>query len=199
MSKTLFKKGAAFIPSLAFLFSSTNLVIELGVILWLLLGWQFTLGEWIGGLVLIAMMSVLVKLTYPEALVEEARRHVDAASGHDHGSMEGEGACPRAPARSRDARRDRAERRDGFLDALEGSAVGFLIAGVLAAFVPDARMERALLTARRRACSPSANALLGPLVAIFSFVCSIGNVPLAAILGRAASRSAACSRFSTPT
>ncbi len=65
MSKTLFKKGAAFIPSLAFLFSSTNLVIELGIVLWLLMGWQFTAAEWIGGLVLIAIMSLLVKLTYP--------------------------------------------------------------------------------------------------------------------------------------
>src|SRR6201996_7676501 len=57
MSKTLFKKGAALIPSLAFLFSSTNLVLELGIVLWLLLGWQFTLAEWIGGLVLIALMT----------------------------------------------------------------------------------------------------------------------------------------------
>src|ERR1700736_3439159 len=91
MSKTLFKKGAALIPSLAFLFSSTNLVLELGVILWLLMGWQFTAAEWLGGLLLIAIMTVLVKLTYPAALVEEARRHVDETTGHDHGSMEGEG------------------------------------------------------------------------------------------------------------
>src|ERR1700736_21488 len=94
MSKTLFKKGAALVPSLAFLFSSTNLVLELGIILWLLMGWQFTAAEWIGGLVLIAIMTVLVKLTYPKALVEEARRHVDETTGHDHGSMEAEGGSP---------------------------------------------------------------------------------------------------------
>src|ERR1700716_4025299 len=82
MSKTLFKKGAALIPSPAFLFSSTNLVLELGVILWLLMGWQFTIAEWIGGLVLIPIMTVLVKPTYPKALVEEARRHVDQTGGH---------------------------------------------------------------------------------------------------------------------
>src|ERR1700730_8965426 len=92
MTKTLFKKGAALIPSLAFLFSSTNLVVELGIILWLLMGWQFTAAEWIGGVGLLAIMTVLVKLTYPKTLVEEARPHVDAATGHDHGSMEGEGA-----------------------------------------------------------------------------------------------------------
>src|SRR3984893_5367372 len=91
MSKTLFKKGAALIPSLAFLFSSTNLVLELGIILWLLMGWQFTVAEWIGGLVLIAIMTVLVKLTYPKALVEEARRRVDETTGHEHGAMEGGG------------------------------------------------------------------------------------------------------------
>src|ERR1700735_4991864 len=88
MSKTLSKQGAARVPSLAFLFSSTNLVLELGVILWLLLGWQFTAAEWIGGLVLIAVMTILVRLTYPRDLVEAARRHVDEAGGHDHGSME---------------------------------------------------------------------------------------------------------------
>ena len=67
MSKTLFKKGAGFIPSLAFLFASTNLVLELGIILFALMGWQFTLAQWIGGLVLVTIMSVLVKLTYPQA------------------------------------------------------------------------------------------------------------------------------------
>ena len=85
MSKTLFKKGAGLISSLAFLFASTNLVIELGVILFLLMGWQFTAGEWIGGVLLIAIMSIAVKLTYPRKLVEEARAHVDEAHGHEHG------------------------------------------------------------------------------------------------------------------
>src|SRR5271170_4080505 len=65
MSKTLFKGGAALVPSLAFLFSSTNLVLELGVILWLLMGWQFAIAEWVGGIVLITLMTILVKLTYP--------------------------------------------------------------------------------------------------------------------------------------
>jgi uncharacterized membrane protein YraQ (UPF0718 family) len=91
ISRTLFKKGAALIPSLAFLFASTNLVIELGIILYLLMGWQFTAAEWIGGVVLIVIMSVLVRLTYPAKLVEEARRHPEAASGHEHEAMSLEG------------------------------------------------------------------------------------------------------------
>src|SRR6202790_2662311 len=91
MSKTLFKKGAALIPSLAFLFASTNLVLELGIILWLLMGWQFTAAEWIGGVVLIVIMSVLVRLTYPAKLVEGARHHPEPSGGHEHGAMEGGG------------------------------------------------------------------------------------------------------------
>src|ERR1700761_1401950 len=135
MSKTLFKKGAALIPSLAFLFSSTNLVLELGIILWLLMGWQFTAAEWIGGVVLIAIMTLLVKLTYPKALVEEARRHVDAAMGHDHGSMEGEGTLWER-LRSYDTWIAIAQNFAMDVSMLwKDVVIGFLIAGCLAAFV----------------------------------------------------------------
>src|SRR5579864_6048206 len=89
MSKTLFKKGAELIPSLAFLFASTNLVVELGVILYLLMGWQFTAAEWLGGLLLVAIMTLLVKLTYPAKLVEEARHHLSDATGDDDETAEG--------------------------------------------------------------------------------------------------------------
>src|SRR6266446_2647244 len=91
ITRSLFKKGAALIPSLAFLFASTNLVIELGIILYLLMGWQFTAAEWIGGVVLIAVMTGLVRLTYPARLAEEARHHPEAARGHEHESMVIEG------------------------------------------------------------------------------------------------------------
>src|SRR5207302_3991097 len=80
-------RGPAQIPSLAFLFASTNLVIELGIILYLLMGWQFTAAEWIGGVVLVIIMSVLVRLTYPAKLVEEARRHPEPSGGHEHEAM----------------------------------------------------------------------------------------------------------------
>src|ERR1700761_6488203 len=138
MSKTLFKKGAALIPSLAFLFSSTNLVLELGIILWLLMGWQFTVAEWIGGLVLIAIMTVLGKLTYPRTLVEEARRRVDETGGHDHGSMEGEGANPLERLRNPATRIAIAQNFAMDVSMLwKDLVIGFVIAGVLAAFVPD--------------------------------------------------------------
>src|SRR5437016_6628456 len=91
ITRSLFKKGAALIPSLAFLFASTNLVIELGIILYLLTGWQFTAAEWIGGIVLVVIMTVLVRLTYPARLVEEARHHPETVGGHEHEAMTVEG------------------------------------------------------------------------------------------------------------
>jgi uncharacterized membrane protein YraQ (UPF0718 family) len=183
MSKTLFKKGAALIPSLAFLFASTNLVLELGIILWLLMGWQFTVAEWIGGLVLIANMTVLVKLTYPKTLVEEARRRVDEATGHDHGSMEGGGVS--LAERLRDPGTRVAIAQNAVMDfsmLWKDLLGGFLIAGALAAFVPDGAWKVLFLTGAPPGVQLVGNAIVGPIIAIFSFVCSIGNVPLAAIL-----------------
>jgi uncharacterized protein len=183
MSKTLFKQGAALVPSLAFLFASTNLVVELGIVLWLLMGWQFTAAEWIGGLVLIAVMTLLVRLTYPRALVEEARRHVDEASGHDHGSMEGEGATLWARLRDPGTRIAIAQNFAMDVSMLWKDLVGgFAIAGVLAAFVPTAAWGALFLHDAPRAAQLLGNAVVGPLIAIVSFVCSIGNVPMAAVL-----------------
>jgi uncharacterized protein len=183
MSKTLFKKGAAFVPSLAFLFSSTNLVLELGIILWLLMGWQFTAAEWIGGLVLIAVMTVLVKLTYPKQLVEEARRHVDEATGHDHGSMEAQAGSLAERLRRPETRIAIAQNFAMDVSMLWKDVVGgFLIAGALAAFVPDAAWKTLFLHDAAPWLQVTGNVIAGPLIAIVSFVCSIGNVPLAAIL-----------------
>jgi uncharacterized membrane protein YraQ (UPF0718 family) len=183
MSKTLFKKGAALVPSLAFLFSSTNLVLELGIILWLLMGWQFTAAEWIGGLVLIAVMTVLVKLTYPKRLVEEARRRVDETGGHDHGSMESQGGS--VVERLRDPATRVAIAQNFAMDfsmLWKDLLGGFLIAGALAAFVPDGAWKVLFLNGAAPGVQLVGNAVIGPVIAILSFVCSIGNVPLAAVL-----------------
>jgi uncharacterized membrane protein YraQ (UPF0718 family) len=183
MSKTLFKKGAAFIPSLAFLFSSTNLVLELGVILWLLMGWQFTVAEWVGGLVLIAIMTVLVKLTYPKALVEEARRHVEETGGHEHGSTESEGRGVLERLRDPGTRVAVAQNFAMDFSMLWKDLLGgFLIAGALAAFVPDGAWKALFLQGAAPGVQLVANAVVGPVIAILTFVCSIGNVPMAAIL-----------------
>jgi hypothetical protein len=183
MSKTLFKQGAALVPSLAFLFSSTNLVLELGIILWLLMGWQFTVAEWIGGIVLIAVMTVLVRLTYPKGLVEEARRRVDESGGHGHDATEAESGSFLERLRRPQTRVAIAQAAAMDFSMLwKDLLIGFLIAGALGAFVPDAAWKGFFLEGGPPGVRLVENALVGPVIAIVSFVCSIGNVPLAAIL-----------------
>lgn len=183
ISRSLFKKGAALIPSLAFLFASTNLVIELGIILYLLMGWQFTAAEWIGGVVLVVIMTALVRLTYPARLIEEARHHPETAGGHEHEAMTIEGASLGDKLRQPAARI--AVAQNFVMDASmlwKDLLAGFLIAGVLAAFVPNCLWEALFLKGASPWVQIPTNALLGPAIAIVTFVCSIGNVPLAAVL-----------------
>ncbi len=181
VSRTLFKKGGALIPSLAFLFASTNLVVELGIVLYLLMGWQFMAGEWIGGVVLIVLLSLVVRLTYPAGLVASARAHAEPG-GHDHGAMASQGTLGQKLARHDTWVRVARTFMMDWSMLWKDLVIGFLIAGALAVFVP-AGVWQALFV---RGASPwlqiPANALLGPLVAILSFVCSIGNVPMAAVL-----------------
>ncbi|MCO6185501.1 permease [Rhizobium sp. L1K21] len=181
--RTLFKKGAALVNALAFLFASTNLVIELGVILLLIMGWQFMVGEWIGGIVLITIMVIIVKLTYPSKLVEEARRHEEESKGHEHGSMVLEGDTwterlknPKAPVRI--AQNFVMEWSMLWKDIL----IGFVVAGLLGTFVPDSFWQALFLKDAAPWIQVIGNAMIGPIIAIFTFVCSVGNVPLAAIL-----------------
>lgn len=181
--RTLFKKGAALVTSLAFLFASTNLVLELGIILYLLLGWQFMAAEWIGGLVLIAIMSVSVKLTLPKRLAEEARHHQEQGGGHEHMTMTVEGRTWRErlvkpETRIRLAQNFAMEWKMLWKDL----AAGFLIGGFLAMFVPHGVWQALFLSNSPSWLRIPANALIGPIVAMLSFVCSIGNVPLAAVL-----------------
>lgn len=181
--RTMFKKGAALVASLAFLFASTNLVIELGIILYLLLGWQFMVAEWIGGLILIAVMSVLVKLTLPKSLVDEARHHEETGAGHQHEGATGKGDTWRERLTAQGTRVAIAQNftmewRMLWKDLL----AGFLIGGIISAFVPDSVWRALFFTDAPLAIQAPANAVIGPIVAMLTFVCSIGNVPLAAVL-----------------
>jgi hypothetical protein len=181
--RTLFKKGAALITALAFLFASTNLVLELGIILYVLMGWQFMAGEWIGGLVLIVVMSVLVRLTYPKRLAEDARTHEEASGGHQHMSMTVEGPTLAQRLRNPETRIRVAQNFTMEWSMLwKDLAIGFLVGGFLSAFVPDTVWKALFLTDASPWLKVPANALLGPLIAVATFVCSIGNVPLAAVL-----------------
>lgn len=183
VSRTMFKKGAALIPSLVFVFSSTNLVVELGLILYLLMGWQFMAGEWIGGVVLVVILSLLVRATYPARLVEAARIHPEPSAGHAHGEMTAPG----------DGVWDKLRRRQTWVLVAQNVAMdwsmlwkdllgGFLIAGALAVFVPTQWWQTLFVQGASPWIAVPLNALLGPIVAVLSFVCSIGNVPLAAVL-----------------
>lgn len=183
ISRSLFKRGAAFIPALAFLFASTNLVIELGVILYLLMGWQFTAAEWIGGVLLVVIITALVRLTYPAELIETARHHPETTGEHEHDAMTvaGDGfwrKLRRSEPRIAIAQNFVMDSTVLWKDLL----AGFVIAGALAVFIPDSASNALFLKGASPWLQTPINALLGPLVAVITFVCSIGNVPMAAVL-----------------
>lgn len=180
--RTLVKKGASFVASLVFLFASTNLVLELGIILYLLLGWQFMTAEWIGGVLLIAIMSVLVKLTLSQRVLQRAREH-EEAGGHQHEAEAAEGSSWRERLTD-PATRIAVARNFAMEWRMLGKdlAAGFLIGGAIAVFVPATFWQAVFLTDAPRWIQAPANALIGPIVAMLTFVCSIGNVPLAAVL-----------------
>jgi uncharacterized membrane protein YraQ (UPF0718 family) len=186
-AKTFFKKGAALVPTLAFMFASTNLVLELGFILWLLLGWTFVLAEVVGAFILIAVMWLLVKLTLPKGLVETARAHIGEEENsccHLHGrEMESNEESFKEKIRRRE---NWAQVADAFfMDAMmlwKEIVIGFLIAGFLMALVPENWWEKLFVTHGTNFVRLIENAIVGPLIAVASFVCSIGNIPLASLL-----------------
>jgi uncharacterized membrane protein YraQ (UPF0718 family) len=183
ISRTLIAGGAALAPALAFLFASTNLVAELGLVLILLMGWQFAAAEWAGGILLIVIMTLLVRLACPAGLVEAARARARQASGHQHGGpvMEEGGFAARLLRKNTWVAVAQAFAMDWSM-LWKDVVLGFLIAGVLAAWVPDSVWRALFLQGDTPWLRAGGDALLGPLVAVLSFVCSIGNVPMAAVL-----------------
>jgi uncharacterized protein len=182
IAKSLFQKGASASAALAFQFASTNLVWELGLVLWLLIGWQFTLAEYVGGVVLIALMALLLRFFVPQPVEEHAREHAQLVeAGHQHHAA-GEEVGWRERLTSASAWSDVAHNFRGDWQMLyKEIGVGFLLAGFIGLlgndffnglFIEDAPSWLRTLE----------NVILGPVVAVLSFVCSIGNVPLAAVL-----------------
>jgi uncharacterized membrane protein YraQ (UPF0718 family)/YHS domain-containing protein len=182
IAKSLFQKGASAASALAFQFASTNLVWELGLVLWVLVGWQFTLAEYVGGIVMIVLMTLALRLFVSPRLEAQAREHArTAAAGHQH-----QAASARMSLRERltssAAWSDVAHNFRGDWQMLYREvALGFLLAGFIAQ-LGDGFFESLFITSAPAPLPTIENALVGPLIAVVSFVCSIGNVPLAAVL-----------------
>jgi len=187
LARSIFRKGAHFTAAMSFEFASTNLVIELGILLWLLMGWQFTLAEFVGGPIMIAILVILFRLFLSDRMIEEARRQADRGIP---GIMEGHAAMDMSVAEG--SLWHRLTSPDGFTaishsfvmdwDSIwKDIGVGLLIAGALAAWVPDSFWQ-AFFLVKHPLAAAIWGPIVGPLVAMLSFVCSIGNVPLAAVL-----------------
>ncbi|HEY6421964.1 MAG TPA: permease [Pseudonocardiaceae bacterium] len=188
LARSLFRKGANFTAAMAFEIASTNLVIEMGVILALLLGWQFTAAEFVGGPIMIVLLAVLFRLFVRQRLVDQARKQADKGLA---GSMEGHAAMDMSIA-AEGSFWTRLASPEGFTAVahvfvmewaaiLRDLVIGLLIAGAIGAWVPESWWN-ALFFTDHPVASALWGPLVGPLVAILSFVCSIGNIPLAAVL-----------------
>lgn len=182
-TRSLFSKGAGLIPSLTFLLASTNLVIELGIVIAVFLSWQFVVGEYIGGILLIILMTIVVKLTLSKKLEKNARKHArkldgeeDKSEGHNWKqlitSLEGWELV---------AKKYLMEWRMVWKDV----TIGFTVAGIIAVFVPKYFFEALFIGSSTQ--DPSflhivAQSFIGPIAAFFTFIGSMGNISLAAVL-----------------
>ncbi|MER6568810.1 permease [Streptomyces sp. NPDC001093] len=188
LARSLFRKGADFTAAMGFEIASTNLVVELGVILALLMGWQFTAAEFVGGPIMIVVLALLFRLLLRERLLRQAREQAERGLA---GSMEGHAAMDMS-LRGEGGFLRRLLSRDGLTSVshifvMEWAAIlrdlvaGLLIAGAIAAWVPDDFWHSFFLAGHPLAAK-LIGPLIGPVVAIAAFVCSIGNVPLAVVL-----------------
>jgi uncharacterized membrane protein YraQ (UPF0718 family)/YHS domain-containing protein len=194
MAKSLFQKGADFITAMVFMFASTNLVIELGVVLLVLMGWQFAAAEFVGGPIMIALLAVTGGFLLQRRLTESARERLRSgvtADGHDHQAMTGVSEDRQAEL-ERAAWHDKLRSKAAWADAAAYTmadirmlrielGIGYIVAGFLAALVSP-HVWNDVFWRNHGVLTSVENAIVGPLIAIASFVCSIGNVPLAAAL-----------------
>jgi uncharacterized protein len=182
IAKSLFQKGASATTALAFQFASTNLVWELGLVLWVLIGWQFTLAEYVGGIVMIVLMAILLRAFISPRLEAQAREHARKAdTGHQH-HMASEELNWRERLTSVSAWSDVAHNFRGDWQMLwKEITIGFLLAGFIAQ-LGNGFFNSLFLEHTGGVLGAVENVIVGPIIAVLSFVCSIGNVPLAAVL-----------------
>jgi len=189
LARSIFQKGASFVSAMAFELASTNLVIELGIILFVILGWQFTAAEYFGGIVMIIFIGLIFRLTLTPKLVQMAKANAEKGL---MGRMEGHAAMDMSVSggsffsRLLSGRGFTAVSNVFVMDWASvwvDIALGLLIAGALAAWVPDS-FWNTFFFSNNPTIAKIVGPLIGPLVAMVSFVCSVGNVPLAAVLWR---------------
>jgi len=190
LAKSLFSRGADFTSSMVFMFASTNLVVELGIVLWLLIGWQFAVAEFVGGFLMIAILAVVLPRVVDVAEVDAARERLRAgkagSGGQEQHAANSEHEQEGTPWRTRIRSRAGWSEASGYtisdLTMLRKELViGFVIAGFASIAVPTS-VWRALFLTGHGFASTVENVVVGPVLAFISFVCSIGNVPLAAAL-----------------
>jgi len=193
LAKTLFARGADFTAAQAFMFASTNLVLELGIVLWLLIGWQFAAAEFIGGAIMITLLTLVLPRVVPPARQAAARRTLIGPEAIDDGPHAAGHAVNGEPTvHTSGSWRTRIRSVSGWADAAgytisdltmlrKELVIGFVVAGFADAAVPVS-FWRSLFLTGHGFWSVLENVILGPFLAIISFVCSIGNVPLAAAL-----------------
>jgi uncharacterized membrane protein YraQ (UPF0718 family) len=188
LARSLFRKGANFTAAMAFEIASTNLVIELGIILALLMGWQFTAAEFIGGPIMIVLIAVMFRVFVRSRLIDAARAQAERGVV---GAMEGHAAMDMSVqsegsflSRLFSARGVTAVSHVFVMEwaaILRDVVIGLLLAGAMAAWVPESFWQ-SLFLSDHPTLSAIWGPIIGPVVAILAFVCSIGNVPLAAVL-----------------
>ena len=168
LAKSLFSKGANFTASMVFMFASTNLVIELGLVLWVLMGWQFAAAEFIGGAIMILLLKLLIPVLIPERMIAASQENIEMDK--------------QAGSSKKATWHDAAGYTIGDFKMLRVELiVGFLVAGLAAKLIPTS-FWGALFLSGNGLFSSIENAIIGPFIAFISFVCSVGNVPLASAL-----------------
>ena len=177
LAKSLISKGADFTASMVFMFASTNLVIELGFVMWILIGWQFAVAEFVGGAIMIVLIAVLLPRVIPRNLLSTASENLDDSAMNPvaTGSLV-------SRFKSRRGWGDAAGFTIGDFTMLRKELViGFVVAGLASSLVSVSFWQKLFLSGHGF-WSALENAVIGPFLAFISFVCSVGNVPLAAAL-----------------
>jgi uncharacterized membrane protein YraQ (UPF0718 family) len=182
-TKSLFKKGAGFVPSLAFLLASTNLVIELGIIISIFLAWQFVIGEYVGGVLLILISWLLVRLLRPKKIVEEARKKITAdQESQNTNDLNWKNKISSWAGWQHVAKQYFMEWKMVWKDV----TFGFTIAGVISAFVPKSFFQILFINSGKNTdpnfLSILEHVVVAPIAAFCTFIGSMGNIPLASLL-----------------